>query len=537
MNTLGLIPGLQSLKAATIPIWAPIATKTANALQMIPKWRPYLPKGTPTTVYRQGNLGMLDDYIESGVVRPMPTEKLYTGDLPLKVFTNDLMFNRGRPFFGNPELFNTKAYKAAIVGDMNNSSAIWKQNFHKGHKNIFEPYMNGTKQAPLSEFDIYTRAPFGFGWFKNAYNIQPISTIPTAQNVIASSAAIQPVTQNGATSLKFFERPSKLTEAERLGIPRGDRGNLTQAQQQAIEDFAQYRTNGQYRQTLKFTPDGTDYRWTYANTEGPTFLKYFTDQGGVLRGTWGRIPTPDQTGVLSYHINRNAAGYSAKFPKPEGLGYPVGEAKMFLDGNNQKLILTAPRTDFFAVPIEGGEALHAIGNSLSNTIDKGIMKNFWINARKSQRPGTYLSGDNGVPPLGSQLIQAYNSKKLYTHPYYERPIKEQLVIRDGLSPDSYSSIIRQGTRDGSLRWGEGFTRWNNSAVQNNHIYQAYRDLLSGKITPEQYEQIFNKWSFSLGGKPLQWITKSGITRPVHPHPYIYAKKLGGKLVTNQIINN
>jgi hypothetical protein len=69
---------------------------------------------------------MLDDYIKSGVARPMPTEKLYTGDLPLKVFTNDLMFNRGRPFFRNPELFDTKAYKAAIVGDMNNSSAIWK---------------------------------------------------------------------------------------------------------------------------------------------------------------------------------------------------------------------------------------------------------------------------------------------------------------------------------------------------------------------------------------------------------------------------
>jgi hypothetical protein len=56
---------------------------------------------------------------------------------------------------------------------------------------------------------------------------------------------------------------------------------------------------------------------------------------------------------------------------------------MFLDGNNQKLILTAPRTDFFAVPIEEGGALQAIGNSLSNTIDKEIMRNFWINARKA----------------------------------------------------------------------------------------------------------------------------------------------------------
>lgn len=333
------------------------------------------------------------------------------------------------------------------------------------------------------------------------------------------------------TSLKLLERPSKLTETERLGIPKGDRGNLNQSQLQAIEDLAQYRNSGQYRQTLKFTPDEQDYRWTYANAEGLPFLRVLAKRGKALRGPLGRMLTPDETGTLSYHIDKNAAGYSVKFPEPDGLKYSVGEANMFLDGNNQKLILTAPRTDFFSGPVIEDEALQAIGNSLPNTIDKEIMKNFWINARKAQRPGTYLSGDNGAPPLGSQLIQAYNSKKLHTHPYYERPIKEQLVIRDGLSPDSYSSIIRQGTRDGNLRWGEGFTRWNNSAVQNNYINQAYKDLMSGKITFDQYEKIFNAWSLNLGGKPLQYIIKGGIKRPVHPHPYIFAKKLGGKLIT------
>jgi hypothetical protein len=53
--------------------------------------------------------------------------------------------------------------------------------------------------------------------------------------------------------------------------------------------------------------------------------------------------------------------------------------------------------------------------------------------------------------------------------------------------------------------------------------------MSGKITFDQYEKIFNAWSLNLGGKPLQYIIKGGIKRPVHPHPYIYSKKIRRKI--------
>lgn len=156
---------------------------TLPGFKYIGKWRPFLPKGTPTTVYRQGNPEMLDDYIKSGMVRPIPEEvvaakqaealarspknAMFTEDMFIKDFSDDLMFNRDHPFYSNPSLFNTREYKVAIVGDMNKSSATWKPRKHKGHKYIVEPYMGDAKQVPLSEFDIYTRAPFGFGWFKN----------------------------------------------------------------------------------------------------------------------------------------------------------------------------------------------------------------------------------------------------------------------------------------------------------------------------------------------------------------------------------
>ena len=51
----------------------------------------------------------------------------------------------------------------------------------------------------------------------------PQKLIPSLSQYI--SLTQQPVKQNesGLTSLKFFERPSKITEAERLGIPKGER--------------------------------------------------------------------------------------------------------------------------------------------------------------------------------------------------------------------------------------------------------------------------------------------------------------------------
>ena len=147
------------------------------------KWRPFLPKGSETTVYRQGGLDMIDDALQSGVIRPQPDANYAakvaadkasgkTIWLRRKKFDN-VMFNRKSPFYGNPSLFE-KGDKGVFVGDMTKSSAQWIQNFHKNHKYIFEPFMDGIRQAPVSEFDIYTRVPYNFGWFKNAHMLNAI---------------------------------------------------------------------------------------------------------------------------------------------------------------------------------------------------------------------------------------------------------------------------------------------------------------------------------------------------------------------------
>lgn len=141
-------------------------------------WRAILPRlGEENVLYRQGGLDMLDDAYTRGVVAPQTLEhaqkdaakeRARTGRrfLLTKHFTNDAMFNRKFPFYGNPALFENTSKKGVIVGSLDNPNIEWKHIRHKGHKNIYEPFTNEVQEAPILEFDFYKRAPFNFGWLK-----------------------------------------------------------------------------------------------------------------------------------------------------------------------------------------------------------------------------------------------------------------------------------------------------------------------------------------------------------------------------------
>ena len=337
------------------------------------------------------------------------------------------------------------------------------------------------------------------------------------------------------TSWRFYERgPARISEAERVGIPKGERGMLTDNEKQALEDLSQYRNSGQYRQRFMVDNQENPY-WGGVNSEGVNFVQFATDQNFPFKYDNFRVNYSTDTGqgVLSYNPNRNMAGYSSRmFTAPSGLKWAPGEANMFINGDNEsKIILTAPKTDAQGLFLGDKPASEVIPEEeLSSTIDKAIMKDFWTKVRQVQRPGTYLSGDNGRAPKGSDLIQAFKKKQLHKADFKERPLKEQFVTRDGVSPDAFSSIVRQGLRDGSLRWGEGFAKWNNSAVQNREMYEAWQQYMKNQITAQEYENIYNKWVESLGAnKPLQWMKIGNREYPIHPHPYIYQKNLGGSL--------
>ena len=121
--------------------------------------------------------------------------------------------------------------------------------------------------------------------------------------------------------------------------------------------------------------------------------------------------------------------------------------------HSSNLIMTAPKTD--AIDLDP-----AIVEKLSDKIDPALVKKFYTINKRMIRPGTYLTGDAGAPPLGMSLLRDIDNNKLGNvaeHLLY--PEKSTLVARQGLSPDSYSSIVRQGLRDGnSLRYGTGFIK-------------------------------------------------------------------------------
>lgn len=174
--------------------------------------------------------------------------------------------------------------------------------------------------------------------------------------------------------------------------------------------------------------------------------------------------------------------------------------------------------------------------------DKEDVKSFWIGADKMQKPGTYASGDAGTLPYGNEIMEAYNEegwlgaiKKAISKQPIANP--EYIMYRYGLSPDSYSAIIRQAQREGKLlRWGEGFTEWNDFGIDNKHIYDAFQEWKKGTKTFEEYESIFNNWVDEFGGKHLGYIIEDGKKVPVHYHPYILKEKKGGKLIPRHTFN-
>ena len=76
--------------------------------------------------------------------------------------------------------------------------------------------------------------------------------------------------------------PKSLTLAERMGIPKGDRTNLTQDQLEGLEDLQNYLQSGRYRWRLNYNDKTGFTRTTKANVpEGSVpGVKALIDAGG-----------------------------------------------------------------------------------------------------------------------------------------------------------------------------------------------------------------------------------------------------------------
>ena len=92
------------------------------------------------------------------------------------------------------------------------------------------------------------------------------------------------VQEPGLTSLKFFERPSKIDLATKLGLTKHERTNLDRFQKEALEDLEQYVNSGQYRQYPIFDQNG-NIIWQY-ETNSESLSKLMNDHAIPYKGAY-----------------------------------------------------------------------------------------------------------------------------------------------------------------------------------------------------------------------------------------------------------
>lgn len=318
--------------------------------------------------------------------------------------------------------------------------------------------------------------------------------------------------------------------AERLGIPKGDRGNLTRFQKEALEDLEYFNNTDNYR----FYWDGEKFIYSNKSNLQPGVRKLFEFD-----------PTPKYYnfdtpfGNLKFEPSENPSIFRPKYFGTSALpSTSFGEADLY--GNNRygKIILTSPYTDAKVAGLENAD-------SFEKTLSKDTMKRFWANADQIVPKGTYVSGDEGALPLGDQLkrdwdamhshgtkwfndgttqkVRSGSVDDLLEHLFRKYPYK---TGREGLSVDSYMAILKQGNRPGhALRFSpDGFSTFNAQGVENKWIYDLHQQMLNKEIPQSQFIQAFNKWVEPYGG--MKAVIKNG--EVIIPHPFIRYNQ-GGKV--------
>lgn len=332
------------------------------------------------------------------------------------------------------------------------------------------------------------------------------------------------ITQQPKTSLAFFERqPAKISEAERLGISKGDRGNLSRFQKEALEDLTIYR-NKWIRQKYPQLDSNGNIIWS--NGTNKSFLDTYV---APLRGDQYKgvqlYPHIEDDGSYLMRMSMGSDDLNGGFAGYDGIS---------------AITLTSPKMNAInqeiPIPIE----------QASPTLPKEGVKTFWEALQDIAQPGSYISGDFGGRPLGYNLIRQYNKigtpivsttntgvRAIIGRNGYQNVINE--LFRkipwkshyDGLSTDSYMALLKQGNRPGyKLRFSkDGFTNWNHQSFENKYIQDLYEQALIDPTKQQEFLKVFHDWVAPYGGHDA--VIKNG--KIIIPQPFIVRQKSGGSI--------
>lgn len=342
---------------------------------------------------------------------------------------------------------------------------------------------------------------------------------------------------------------SKLTMAERLGIPKGDRGNLSRAQKEAISDLEHMFTKG-YAQKPMLDADGK-VKWSGkpTNTMGQEFTSQILEQYPNAKVARNGDTMWEKDGVTYvYHVSSNKIStHVNNVGKIEEFSTPMGDLSFRPGSIEQDILMTSPRTGAFDLE----SILEKAGinpNLYPQRIDSKDVGKFWASVEESARPGSYITGDSEIYPLGRKLMQ----KSLPGHRDVSQLIlnsKQRPGYYQGLSADSYLAILKQAARNPerySLRYSDvGMGQFNGQTIDNLAIANAHKQALKGEIPLQQFVDQFNAWVKPYNGMPAKIMkgepqiirdnsgniieTIPGKDRLFIPHPFLLAKKKGGKI--------
>lgn len=416
--------------------------------------------------------------------------------------------------------------------------ALLKRGFNWGARNI------GTKASRLA-------ATMNQNISHNTINYDPITSTFAYRWEDGYGFRRYPYPVN--TRFLFFERPSTLTFAERLGIPKGERNNLNKFSKDALFDLESYINSGQYRQMPVIDIQTGKVTWGSQKINEP-FIKTLIRNGIDVKDPenirlitgYTIIPRTFGTGV----------GYSSyklfdKAPAP--FNGRLGDAFMSPGASGyNKIMLTSPKTEAWNLMAENAQdetIKQVLISESSPRIDRSIMKDFWSNVQNATRPGNYLSGDEGTMPLGFDLIRMFKSRSptSFKKDEYGNVIDSGISSWDdivnkvlskprwksrtnGLSTDSYLALLKQASREGSpyeLRYSpDGFTEFNNQSIDNKFISDLLTQAKNGEIPKEKFLEEFHKWVEPYGGMDAKIVNDEIVI----PHPFLYKRKKGGLLI-------
>ena len=317
----------------------------------------------------------------------------------------------------------------------------------------------------------------------------------------------------------FIPHKSQLSVREQLGLSKGAYGSLNKFQKQALEDYAYYQMSGKHRNKFIWNPKENKYRYgrvvQTSKGEIPGFNHIVSMPRATIRHEFARTPN----GVLAFfpNISQSRVGFPPK-------GYNFGELRAAPERNGfqKSIVLTSPRVDFIDSVIEATPEQIA---KLPNRIPKEDMKRFWGIVEQTTKPGTYLSGDAGVMPLGGFMIKAKTPSEASKILLSDVADSSSIISRTGLSPDSYKAIIKQGLRpEHRLRFSrDKFTKLNSSAVDNKALYDQWK----AAKTPQQKAQFVEDWNNQIYPGTAS-INDRGIIQFLQPFAF-YMRK-GGPLI-------